>query len=134
MSNENAASFSLTLTAWALAIFGWGGLVGLVSLTDPRLGPMPIWAFFVLWLMALTGTAVPFVRYLGKRFAREAVPAAVVLRTSIWVGLFGAMYAWLELRDLLSPAIMALIFIALVAVEWLLRWRERSRWAPAADE
>lgn len=132
--DESANNWSLTLAAWALALIGWAGLYGLVNLTDPRIGPLPIWAFFVLWLMALTGTAVPFVRYLERRFARAAAPAGMVLRTSIWVGLFGATTAWLQLRDLLNPAILALLLIALVGVEWFLRLRERSRWSPEDDE
>jgi hypothetical protein len=128
--DENANAWSLTIAAWILALLGWGGLIGLVFNVDPRVGPLPIWGFFVLWLMALTGTAVPFVSYLNRRFSREAVPANVLLRQSIWVGLFGAACAWLQRSSLLSSATVALVLIALIGVEWFLRLREHAHWSP----
>jgi len=134
VQDETANNLSLTITAWALALIGWGGLFALINFTDPRIGPLPVWLFFVLSLLAFTGTAVPFVRYLSRRFSREATPPTVILRTSLWVGVFAATCAWLELRDLLNSAIVALFLIALIGVEWFLRLRERSRWAPEDDE
>lgn len=130
MQDDSANSLSLTLAAWALALLGWGGLVGLIINVDPRVGPLPIWGFFVLWLMAFTGTAVPFVRYLNRRFSPEPAPASVILRESIWVGLFMATGAWLQRSNLLGSATAGLLLIALVGVEWFLRLRERAEWAP----
>jgi hypothetical protein len=130
VQSERADTLSLTLTAWALALFGWGGLIGLVINVDPRIGPLPLWGFFVLWLMALTGTAVPFVSYLTRRFSRQMPPAGVILRTALWVGFFGATCAWLQRSGLLNGATVALIAIALIGVEWFLRLRDRSRWSP----
>ena len=130
MSDEAANSLSLTLAAWTLALLGWGGLVGLIFNVDPRVGPLPIWGFFVLWLMALTGTAVPFARYLNRRFAPGPVPADVLLRQSMWVGFFGATCAWLQRSNLLNSATVALLAVALIGVEWFLRLRERAEWSP----
>ncbi len=130
MQSESANTVSLNLTAWALALFGWGGLIGLIINVDPRLGPLPLWGFFVLWLMALTGTAVPFVSYLSRRFSRQRPPASVILRTALWVGFFGATCAWLQRSGLLNGATVAPIAIALIGVEWFLRLRDRSRWSP----
>jgi hypothetical protein len=131
-SNDN--SLSLTLAAWMLAILGWGGLALLVLNTDPRIGPLPIWGFFVLWLMALTGTAVPFVRYLNRRFAREAPPPHAILRQALWVGFFGATSAWLQRSGLFNSVTAALLLIALIGVEIFLRLRERAHWAPDASD
>lgn len=130
MSEETAHEWSLTIAAWVLALLGWGGLVGLVFNVDPRVGPLPVWAFFVLWLMALTGAAVPFASYLNRRFSPEPVPAYVRLRQAVWVGLFGAACAWLLRSSLLGSATVGLILIALIGVEWFLRLRERARWSP----
>jgi hypothetical protein len=131
--DETANDLSVTLAAWLLAIVGWGGLASVVLSNDPRIGPLPLWAFYVLWLMAATGTAVPFVRYLSKRFAGGAPPGAI-LRTSLWVGFFFATCAWLQLSRLLNSATAALLLIALIGVEWFLRLRDRSRWEPDDDE
>ena len=126
---------SLTLAAWLLALLGWAGLAGLVFNVDPRTSALPVWFFFVLGVMALTGTAVPFVRYLNRRFAHSPTPAppAVLLRQSLWFGFFGATCAWLLKSGILSLATALLLGAGLGGVEWFLRMRERSRWTPEAD-
>lgn len=93
----------------------------------------PRWAFFVLWLMALTGTALPFVRFLNHRFAQRAAGAGVFLRQALWVGFFGATCAWLQMGRTLSFSTALLLSAGLGGVEWFLRMRETSRWAPEAD-
>lgn len=129
-------NLSLTLAAWILVIIGWSGLAMLILYSNPRLGPLPLWSFFLLWLMALTGTAVPFVRYLNRRFARDAAPAHVILRQALWVGVFGATCAWLELdvNNLLNSVTVAIVLIALIGIEVFLRLRERARWAPESPD
>jgi hypothetical protein len=124
---------SLTLAAGILALVGWLGLFGLIFNVDPRIGSLPVWTFFVLWLMALTGTAIPFVRYLNRRFGSAYVPSNVLLRQSLWVGFFGATCAWLQKSGILSLATALLLGAGLGGVEWFLRMRERSRWSPELD-
>lgn len=130
MTEESATTLSLRLTAALLALLGWGGLAGLVFNVDPRIGTLPLWGFFVLWLMALTGTALPFVRYLNRRFSPEPVGADIQVRQAVWVGLFAAACAWMQRSGLLHSASAALLLVALAVVEWLLRMRERAQWAP----
>lgn len=138
---RNAASSSesylgLTLAAWVLALAGWGGLIAMIFVFNliPDVGPR--WVFFVLWLAALTGTAIPFVRYLNRRFAQAPPPAGVLLRQALWVGFFGATCAWLQIGRTLNLATALLLAAGLGGVEWFLRMRERSRWMPdiATDE
>lgn len=121
-------SLGLTLAAWAVALAGWSGLAYLFTAVIPA--PVPRWFFFVFWLMALTGTAVPFVRFLNRRFGRAPAPPAVLLRQSLWVGFFGATCAWLRIGRTLSPYTALLLLAGLGAIEWFLRIRERSRWTP----
>jgi hypothetical protein len=134
---------SLTLAAWIMAFLGWAGLIYLIFVADlapagspsrPVPGSFPVWLFFVLGFIALTGTAVPFVRYLNRRFARTPVPPAVILRQSLWFGFFGATSAWLLKSGILSLATVLLLGAGLGGVEWFLRMRERSRWTPELDE
>ncbi len=120
-----------TFAAWALALIGWLGLAALFVYVNPNIGPLPWWSFYVLALMAITGTAVPFVHLLNRRFGREAVPAAVILRQAMWVGVFLTTASWMLRSGLLNPATAVLLLVALVGVEWFLRLRERARWAPA---
>jgi len=118
-------SFSLLVTSLALALLGWGGVIFLTTQTYPTIGPR--WMFFAAWLTALTGTAIPFVRYLNKRFAKSIPPDSVMLRQSIWVGLFGATCAWLQLGDALNWASALLLAAALAAIEGFLLMRDRSK-------
>ena len=124
---------SLTLAAGMLALIGWAGLAGLILNVDPRTGTLPVWFFFVMGVMALTGTAVPFVRYLNRRFAHTPTPPIVLLRQPLWFGLFGATCTWLLKSGILSLATALLLGAGLGGVEWFLRMRERSRWTPDAN-
>ncbi len=129
-----ASSQSYTLAGLLLAALGWAGLTALIMYVDPRNGPLPVWAFFVLGLLAATGTAMPFVRLLNKRFSRDLPGPDVILRQSIWVGFFAVTCAWLLRNGLLNPATVLLLLLAVAGVEWFLRLRERARWTPLDDE
>ena len=134
--------FSLTLPTGVLALAGWGGLAWLLTaplestgeLYHPIPGLGPRWLFFVCWLAAITGTTLPFVRYLHQRFARMPTPPVVLLREGIWLGLFGATCAWLQIGHILSLPLAALVAAGLGGVEWFLRMRERARWNPDSPD
>ena len=130
MKNQTSPSvFSFLPTAIVLAILGWGGLYYLVNYTVPTVGPR--WLFFFLGVMALTGTSLPFTAFLNRRFPSQP-PAApgVILRQAIWVGIYGATLAWLQLGRVLTLALALLLALGLVLIEALLRMRERSQWKP----
>ncbi len=119
---------SLTLSACLLATAGWVTFILLTYFAVPTVGPR--WLFFAVWFTALTGTAIPFARYLNLRFGKSLPPESVLLRQSIWVGLFGATCAWLQLGRALNWATGLLLAAALVAIEIFLLLRARSRWRP----
>ena len=120
------------LASFVLAVGGWVGLYYLVGALVPSPGPR--WLFFVVGLMAVTGTVAPFVWYLNRRFARRPVPAGVLLRQSLWVGLFTATCAWLQLARTLNAPTALLLAGGLAGIEWFLRLRERARWVPGEDD
>ncbi len=120
------------IASWILALAGWAALGYLVLNTIP--GTQQRWLFFVAGLMAITGTAAPFVQYLNRRFGGAAVPPAVLLRQSLWVGFFGATCAWLQIGRTLNLSTTLLLAAGLSAIEWFLRMRERSRWDPGMDD
>jgi hypothetical protein len=120
------------LASFVLAVAGWMGLYYLVGALVPSPGPR--WLFFVVGLMAVTGTAAPFVWYLNRRFARRPVPGGVLIRQALWVGLFAATCAWLQLARTLTWSTALLMAAGLAGIEWFLRLRERARWDPGEDE
>ncbi len=112
-----------------LAILGWGGLYFLVNLTIPTVGPR--WLFFFLSVLALTGTTLPVIAFLNQRFpTNPPVNAGVIVREAIWVGIYFPTLAWLQLGQVLTPALSLLLAGGLLAIEVLLRLRERSQWKP----
>ena len=106
-------------------LIGWGGLYLLLTTTLPRVGPR--WIFFVLLQIAVTGTVLPFVRYLNTRFTSvndPLPPGGVLVRQSIWVGLFVVTCAWLQMPRVLNAPIAFFVAMAFVIVEVFLRSRE----------
>lgn len=130
MSSETSPPVSSFLpTAVILSILGWGGLFALVNFTIPTLGPR--WLFFFLSVLALTGTSLPIIAFINRRFPTSPPPSpGVILREAIWFGIYFPMLAWLQLGRVLNPALAILLASGLIAIEILLRLRERSQWKP----
>jgi hypothetical protein len=113
------------IAALALSVGGWLGVYYLVTNMLPRVGPR--WAFFMMLFMAITGTVLPFVRYLNVRFTPiydELPPGGVLVRQSIWVGLFVVTCAWLQIPRVLTLPIAFFLALAFIVIEIFLRSRE----------
>jgi hypothetical protein len=129
-----ASSRQYVLSSLFLMLVGWGGLALLILVF--RVPPLvwARWGFFALWFVALTGTALPLVYFLNLRFpsAPRAEPNAIV-RQAMWVGVYGATLAWLQLGQLATLWVWLGLAGGLVAIEYVLRSRERARWRPPLD-
>jgi hypothetical protein len=115
----------MLVTAIVLAIGSWLGLYQLITTELPRVGQR--FLFFMLLMVAVACTVVPFVRYLNVRFTpviRPIPPSGVIIRQSVWVGLFAVMCAWLQIPRVLSLPIAFFLALALIVVEIFLRSRE----------
>jgi hypothetical protein len=130
MSDQPSPDYrSLMLTAVALAVVGWLGLFTLLRSTLPTV--VPRWLFFFLWALAATGTSLPFIWMLHRRFASEhPAPPWVLLRHGLWAGLYASTCLWLQVNRSLSIALALALFVGLVAFEWFLGLLERSTWRP----
>lgn len=118
-------------TILILCLLGWGGLVVLVTQTEPTVWPR--WLFFALLFLALSGTSLPAIWFLNLRFpSTPPVGSAVLVREAVWVGVYGATLAWLQLGRLASLGVVLGLAAGLIAIECFIQWRERSRWRPAA--
>ena len=129
MDSTSPSVKSVLPAAITLAALGWGGLVAVVILTLPTVGPR--WLFFFLGVLALTGSTLPFLAFLNRRF--PSIPPAtsgVILRQSLWVGIYGATLAWLQIGRVLTLPMALVLVIGLVIIEWLMRLREKSQWKP----
>lgn len=116
----------LLVAAAVLFIAGWGGLYFVISQMQPRIGG-ELWMFFVCFFLGVTGIAIPFVRYLNVTFTpveAEVPPSGVIVRQSIWIGLFFVMCAWLQIPRALSLPLALFMALIFIVVEIFLRTRE----------
>ena len=123
--NESPKFKPFGLSALALAVIGWGGLYLLLTMTLPFVWSR--WGFFALLLMALTGTALPIVFYLHQRFPTDPpADANVLIRQAMWVGVYGATLAWLQLGRLVTLYVILGLAGGLIAAEYFIRIREKA--------
>jgi len=110
-------------------ILGWGGLLWVIFFNVPSGGTR--WVFFFTGVLALTGTVLPFVAYLNRRFPSNPPPTpAVIVRQALWIGIFPPTLAWLRIGRVLTPSLALLIGLSFFFIEWFIRLRERSLWKP----
>jgi hypothetical protein len=119
----------ILISAAFMALLGWLGIYLVVTRSLPTVGPR--WLLFFLWTLAATGTALPFVWLLHRRFGGEqAVSPGIIMRQGIEVGLFSALILWLQINRALTLSLAVMIAVGLGLIEAFLRLIERSRWSP----
>lgn len=113
-----------------LMVIGWGGLFFLFFYTLPMIGPR--WLFFFFSILALTGTALPVMAFLNRRFPSLPPPThGVIVRQALWVSVYLSTLAWLQIGRVFSLTLAILLAVGLVLIEFLLRLSERSQWKPS---
>ena len=114
------------IAAMAMMAIGWVGLYLLVTSTKPRIGA-ELWSFFLLLHLAVTGTTLPLVRYFNIVLTPHnslPPPGGVIVRQSVWIGLYVVICTWLQLLRTLSLPIGLFLPVAFIGVEVFLRLRE----------
>ena len=108
-----------------LAVGGWWSLARLVESAPPL--AFPRWLFFILLYLAVTGSTLPFIGYLHRRFSRYNPPSGgVILRQGMWFGLLAVTLAWLQMTRALTLANAGFLILAVLVIETFLRLRERT--------
>ena len=117
-----------------LMLIGWGGLAMLIFVFNLPPLVWARWGFFVLWFIALAGTALPITYFLNLRFASDPpFEPNVVIRQALWGGVYGSVLAWLQLGHLITLWVWMGLAGGLIGIEYLVRLRERARWRPPLD-
>lgn len=133
-STENQARSSsmppdhsgLLIGAFLMMFIGWIGLWQLIATALPRIGG-ELWLFFLLLQIAVTGTVIPIVRFFNVRFTslmHDVPPSGVIVRQSVWIGLFIVTCAWLQIPRALSIPLAMFVALVFIVVEIFLRTRE----------
>jgi len=129
MNSKQITFRNYLLSTLALIIVGWGGIVALFYYSLPFVWSR--WGFFVLGIMALTGTALPVVYFLNRRFPTEPpAESNVIVRQSLWVGVYAATIAWLQLGRLVTLYVILGLAGGLIAMEYFIRIREKANRTP----
>jgi hypothetical protein len=106
-----------------LVLGGWAGLFALLNFTLPTLWPR--WSFFALIVLAFTGTALPLAFGLNRIFpSTSPVEPYVIVRQSLWVGVYFAMLAWLSIGRILNFSLALWLGLGFAAIEYFFRVRE----------
>ena len=111
-------------TSVILLIIGGSGLVYLVWLLEPRLGPR--WLMYFFLTAAGTGFALPIVYIFQRRMAKARVDAAVLVRESILFAVFLDLLLWMQIGRILSNLIIFFLACGLVLLEIFLRMAEKA--------
>ena len=110
-----------------LVFVGFGGLFIIFNMTQPTIGPR--WFFFFMVILGVTGLAMPAVVFLYHRFPSGHVPAQrVIIRQSLWAGIFVALMIWLSLGQVFNLGVAVIVLAGITLLEIVLRLGERSFW------
>ena len=134
MDVKKGSTFSaILITSLVLFAVGAIGLVILFNLTVPTLGPR--WLMFFLLTLAVSGLALPAAYFLNVRFpSTPPADAGVLLREAIFMAIYVDLIVWLQFGKVLNFAIGLFVLVGFALIEFLLRWRERSRFSPDASD
>ena len=118
-----------TILGLIFSLGGWAGVSFLVAFTLPYLGYR--WLFFMLFMMAVSGTTMPFLGYLNMRFpSKPPVRMETVIREALMLGFYGDLLVWLQMGRVLTFPISLFILVCLAVLEFFIRIRESSRFTP----
>ena len=132
MSQKLPSFWAFLWVSTLLFLIGWGGLIALIILTLPTLGPR--WLFFFFGTLGISGVALPIVYFFHWRFPGSGiVTPGILIRQAIWAGVFFDLLAWFQLGRVLSFPLAAAIAAGLGFIEFALRLSERSRFSPDAS-
>jgi len=129
MNSKQTTFRSYLFSTLALMIIGWGGIAVLLYFSLPFVWAR--WGFFVFGILALTGTALPIVYFLHHRFpSNPPAGSNVIVREAMWVGVYGATLAWLQLGRLVTLYVILGLAGGLIAIEYFIRLREKANRTP----
>ncbi len=128
-TRPNSSFLPYLASAISLFVLGWGAAAFAIFALTPT-----VWARWLLFFggtLGLSGLALPVTWFLNLRFPSEPpVGPGVIVRQAIWVGVYGVVLVWLQQARLVTLWIGLGLALGLVAIEYLVRMREKSRWQP----
>jgi hypothetical protein len=85
-----------------------------------------VFAFLCAVVAVGTGTALPIVYFLNKRFSGQKPNFFVVIRQSMWVGFWVSFCLYLQMNRMFGIAIALLVAAVLILFEFIVQVRTRT--------
>jgi hypothetical protein len=130
--HPNSSFRPFITSVFILLIIGWGSAAYAIFMLTPT-----VWARWLLFFggtIGLTGLALPATWFLNLRFPSDPpAGSAIIMRQAIWVGVYGALLIWLQQERLVTLWSGLGLAAGLIAIEYLIRMREKARWQPAMN-
>jgi len=128
-TRPNSSFLPYLASAISLFVLGWGAAAIAIFTLTPTLWAR--WLVFFGSTLGLTSLAMPATWFLNLRFPSEP-PAGpyVIVRQATWVGVYGAVLIWLQQVRLVTLWSSLGLAAGLIAIEYLVRMREKARWQP----
>jgi hypothetical protein len=128
-THPNSSFLPYLASAISLFVLGWGAAAFAIFALTPTVWAR--WLVFFGGTLGLTGLTLPVTWFLNLRFPSEPpVGSSVIVRQAIWVGVYGVLLVWLQQARLVTLWISLGLALGLVAIEYLVRMREKARWQP----
>lgn len=128
-AHTNSSFRPYLASAISLFVLGWGAAAIAIFMLTPTLWAR--WLVFFGGTLGLTSLALPATWFLNLRFPSKP-PAGpyVIVRQATWVGVYGAVLVWLQQVRLVTLWSSLGLAAGLIAIEYLVRMREKARWQP----
>ena len=128
-TRPNSSFLPYLASAISLFVLGWGAAAIAIFTLTPTLWAR--WLVFFGSTLGLTSLAMPATWFLNLRFPSEP-PAGpyVIVRQATWIGVYGAVLIWLQQVRLVTLWSSLGLAAGLIAIEYLVRMREKARWQP----
>lgn len=127
--HSNTSFRPFIASAISLFVLGWGAAAFAIITLTPT-----VWARWLLFFggtLGLTSLGLPIMWFLNLRFrSNPPAGAGVIVRQSVWVGVYGAVLIWLQQVRLVTLWSGLGLAAGLIAIEFLVRMREKARWQP----
>ncbi|MBN1265159.1 MAG: hypothetical protein JXA25_06685 [Anaerolineales bacterium] len=124
---ENEPSYNyqpVLLASILLAAAGWSGLYLLLTRTLPTV--LPRWVFFFLLVLASSGTSLPFLWLLHRRFNPNPFSPGLLQRQSLEFSLVVTILTWLQINRTFSLTLALVISVGVVLLDSLLQRLQRT--------
>ena len=116
------------ITSLMLSFLGLGGLAYILIAMEPTLWPR--WMFYFFLTIAGAGIALPMAYFIQRRLAKQYIPPRILVRESLFFGIYLDLLAWLQIGRIASNLSVFLLAGGMILLEVFIRMAEKATFRP----